>query len=132
MIKIFTFILITIGIAGCAAEPYKKADLSWYGGATGYLEKELKPGIYILEYSQIGGYNYNLELNKTYWLKRAKELCPAGYDGGYEVIHPAHAKIPEFECSRRYCTSYPLVSGIIKCKNYPTAKLKSNWILGVR
>lgn len=76
----------------------------------------MAPGSYILEYSQIGGYNYDLELNKRYWQRRAQELCPNGYDGGFEVIDPIDAKIEEFTCPQRFCKQYPLVSGIIKCR----------------
>jgi len=117
MYKLILVSLLVLLLAGCAAEQYKKADLSWYGGRHGYLEKEVKSGLFILEYSQIGGYNYDLELNKKYWTNRANELCPSGFDGGYNVIHPAYAKIPEFKCPQRFCSQYPLVSGVIKCKN---------------
>lgn len=104
-------------MTSCAAQQYKKADLSIYGGRTGYLEKEIKLGVFVLEYAQIGGYNFNLELNKKYWVKRAYELCPNGYDGEYKIIHPMDAKIKEFECPQRFCSKYPLVSGVIECKS---------------
>ena len=110
MLRKLIIALIAVVMTGCATpELYKKADLSWYGGRIGYLEKEIRPGIYILEYSHIGGYNFNLELNKTYWKKRALELCPKGYDGSYEIIHPAYAKIPDFECPQAFCGKYPLL-----------------------
>ena len=116
MLKIIiTSLMITV-LSGCAAAPYKKADLSNYAGRVGYLEKEIRPKVYILEYSHIGGNNYNLETNKTFWKRRAEELCPTGFDGSYEVIHPAEAKIEEFVCTQRFCTKYPLVSGVIQCK----------------
>jgi hypothetical protein len=116
MLKIFIISLLITGLSGCAATPYKKADLSNYAGRVGYLEKEIRPKVYILEYSHIGGYDYNLETNKAYWKRRADELCPAGFEGGYEFIHPAEAKIDEFICPQRFCTKYPLVSGVIQCK----------------
>ena len=116
MNKLSILILIIIGLSGCSAATYKKATLGFYGGREGYLEKEIEPGKYILEYSQIGGYNYDLELNIQYWKKRAIELCVSGYEGSYEVIHPAYAKIEEFVCPQRFCGQYPLVSGVIKCK----------------
>jgi hypothetical protein len=103
-------------LSACAAAPYKKADLSFYGGREGYLEKEIGPDKYILEYSQIGGYNFNLDLNKQYWDRRAAELCPNGYDGEKEVIFAGDAKIDEFVCPQRFCANYPLVSGVIQCR----------------
>ena len=115
MKKITLLIVITILLVGCASATYKKASLGFSGGREGYLEREINPGTYVLEYSQIGGYNYDLDLNKKYWKQRASELCPNGYDGDYEVIHPAFAKIEEFECPQRFCTEYPLVSGVISC-----------------
>ena len=115
MKKSILVLLFTSLLIGCAATPYKKADLSWYGGRKGYLEKEVRPGEYILEYSHIGGYDYDLWRNKKYWKRRALELCPQGYDGKLKVIHPMNAKIPDFECPQRFCTQYPLVSGYIKC-----------------
>jgi hypothetical protein len=116
MSKQITIILAGILLFGCAPEKYRKADFSFYGGAKGYYDKELKPGVHQLEYAQIGGYNFNLELNKKYWLRRASELCPSGFDGGYKVIHPAYAKTKFFVCPQRYCTKYPIVSGVITCK----------------
>ena len=114
--KVLLLLSLSALLASWAAAQYKQADGGFYGGATGYLEREISPGKYVLEYSQIGGYNYDLELNKKYWSRRASELCPSGYTGGYEVIHPANAKISEFVCDRRFCTDYPLVSGVISCK----------------
>jgi hypothetical protein len=108
----FAFILF-----GCAAEPYKQADLGWYGGATGYREKEIGEGVYVLEYSQIGGYNYNLYRNIEYWERRASELCPSGHEGTYEIIPPIDSRLKEFQCPQRYCQQYPLVSGVIRCKD---------------
>lgn len=111
-----TLLLCLAFIAGCAAAPYKQADLSDYGGRQGYLDKQIGENMYILEYSHIGGYNYNLELNKQYWEKRAMQLCSNGYEGEYEVVHPAYAKIDEFVCPQNFCRQYSLVSGVIKCK----------------
>ena len=112
------FLAVALLLTACATAPagYKKADLSAYGVLEGYLEKEIEPGKYILEYSQIGGYNFNLELNKQYWERRASELCPSGYDGEKEVIFPGDAKIKEFVCPQRFCEKYPLVSGVIQCR----------------
>ena len=111
------YILIVLLVGGCAPEPYKQADFSFYGGRIGYLEKELIPGTYLLEYAQIGGDNFDLELNKQYWRRRAGELCPNGYLGELETMHPMYAKIDEFKCPERFCASYPLVSGVIECRD---------------
>jgi hypothetical protein len=115
MLKILIFFSICI-LTGCAAAPYKKADLSLFGGRQGYLDKQIAPGRYVLEYSHIGGYNYNLKLNKQYWARRASELCPNGYEGAPEVIFAGNAKIKEFVCPQNFCANYPLVSGVIQCK----------------
>jgi hypothetical protein len=114
-VRTISLLLFAFILAGCAASPYKQADLSFYGGRTGYLDKQISPGRYIVEYSQIGGYNYDLELNKQYWARRAAELCPHGYEGEAEVIFAGDAKIGEFVCPQRFCANYPLVSGIIQC-----------------
>jgi hypothetical protein len=118
MLRLFFVGVLLVG-TGCAAAPYKKADMSMYAGRQGYLEKQVGPGKYILEYSHIGGYNYNLELNTKYWTKRATELCPNGFDGKPEAIFPGDAKIKEFVCPQNFCADYPLVSGIIECRNLP-------------
>ncbi len=115
--KFKTLLILMIPIlTSCAPAQYKKADLGWYGGQQEYLDKKISEDTYILEYSHIGGYNYSLQVSKGHWETRAKELCPNGYEGGYEVVHPAYARIEEFVCPQRFCGSYPLVSGIIKCK----------------
>jgi hypothetical protein len=117
MLRILLILLCSIFLTSCAERPYKKADLSMYGGRVGYLEKEIEPNTFVLEYSHIGGYDYDLEKSKEYWKFRASELCPNGYDGALEVIDPADAKIEEFVCPQRFCSKYPLVSGVVKCKN---------------
>lgn len=117
MKRIALFAVVIALSSGCGTPTYKKADPpAWYGNRKGSLDMKLEEGTYILEYSHIGGYDYDLELNKQFWERRATELCPNGYYGGFEVIHPAYAKIEEFVCPQVFCTSYPLVSGIIKCK----------------
>lgn len=102
-------------LCGCAPLEYKQADLGIYGGRQGYLDKEIAPNTYVLEVASIGGYNHNIALLRQHWLKRATELCPNGYEGNVETIHPAYAKIEEFVCSQNFCSDYPLVSGVIKC-----------------
>ena len=108
-------ILLIPFLSSCAPATYKKADLGWYGGREGYLDKEIGDNQYVLEYSQIGGYNYDLEVNRKHWLTRANELCPNWYKGNYEVVDPWDAHIEEFYCPQRFCGQYPLVSGIITC-----------------
>ena len=112
--KIYVIICFLL-LSGCSSTPYKKADLSMYAGRTGYLEKEISPQKYILEYSHIGGYDYDLNKNIGFWEKRALELCPNGYSGEHNVVHPAYAKIEEFVCPQRFCGEYPLVTGIVEC-----------------
>ena len=114
--RILLLITMVIFLGACAPAPYQKADLSFYAGCHGYLDQEIEPGIHIVEYYHIGGYNFDLELNKEYWTKRANELCPNGYEGGYKVEHLAHAFIEDCRCRARYCNSYPMVQGVIKCK----------------
>ncbi len=115
MLRVVYLFPILATLSGCAPAEYKKADFGIYGGRTGYLDKRVAANTYIVEYSQIGGYNYSLETNKVYWEQRARELCPDGYDGSYEIISPANARLEEFIRPQRFCSQYPLVSGVIKC-----------------
>ena len=110
---------IAVALAGCAAvqpAPYKRVTLGMWAGWNGYLDKEIEPGVHIVEVTQIGGYVHNMDVLKAHWVRRARELCPSGYTGGYEVILPRHAKLDELRCERNYCQHYPMVSGIIGCK----------------
>jgi hypothetical protein len=106
-------------LAGCAAftsAPYQKAPLGVWAGWNGYLDKEISPGVYIVEVTQIGGYVHDMDVLKKHWLRRASELCPKGYTGNYEVILPAQARIDELRCNLNFCQHYPMVSGIIRRK----------------
>jgi len=110
---------VLFALAGCAAftpAPYQKAPLGFWAGWNGYLDKEIKPGVYIVEVTQIGGYVHNMEVLKSHWLRRAQELCPKGYTGTFEVISPCDARLEELRCCRSFCQDYPMVSGIIRRK----------------
>ena len=107
---------IILFITGCGTPSYQRADLGFYGGRQGYLEKEIEPNVYILEVAHIGGYDYDLETLKVHWKRRANELLPNGYEGTYTVIDPINAMIEEFYCPQRFCQNYPMVSGIITAK----------------
>lgn len=84
-------------------------------GRHGYLDKEIAPGKYIVEVSQIGGYIRDMDVLKDHWKRRSSELCPSGFSGELEVIDPLNARIEEFRCPQRFCEQYPMVSGIIEC-----------------
>ena len=116
MTRVIVSVLISLSLISCAETPYQKARISGYGGRQGYHDKEIRPHTFLLEYSHIGGNDYNLEKNKEFWHRRASELCPNGYDATLEVIDPINAKFSEFVCPEKFCTKYPLVSGIIQCK----------------
>jgi hypothetical protein len=114
-----TFAVFLLALSGCAAvtpAQYKRVTLGVWAGWNGYLDKEIAPGVHVVEVTQIGGYVHNMDVLKAHWLRRANELCPNGYTGGYEVILPYQAKLEELRCDRRFCQDYPMVSGIIRCK----------------
>lgn len=120
----FLLVALLLALTGCAAvqsAPYKKVTLGLWAGWNGYLDREIAPGVHIVEVTQIGGYVHDMEVLKAHWVRRANELCPRGYAGNYEVILPYQAKLDELRCDRNYCQHYPMVSGIIHCKGAPRA-----------
>ena len=102
-------------LAACATATYQPADLAGGSSRDGYANRETTPGVHVLEYMQYRGRDYDLERHTQYWNRRAVELCPFGFNGGFEVIDPANAKIEEFNCSEDRCRRYALVSGVIRC-----------------
>ena len=108
-------LVILFVLSGCSKLEYKKADLGFYAGHEGYLDKEIKPGVHIIEVTQTGGYKDNSMLFIPYWKKRARELCPKGYDGEPIIIHATDAKIKEFYCGVRFCQFQKVASGIARC-----------------
>ena len=118
VIILFTGILIS-----CSPVEYKRADLSTYAGLHGYLDKEISPGVHIIEVTQRGGYQFindydgTISVLNSHWKQRAGELCPNGYIGKSSVIDAYQAKIEEFRCDLRFCQRYPVISGEIKCQN---------------
>jgi hypothetical protein len=116
---LLTIIPLLFAFGGCAAfqpAPYKRVTLDNWAGRDGYLDKEIAPGVYVIEVTQIGGYIHDMDVLKQHWLRRAHELCPQGYTGTSEVIPPAQARLPELRCDLVYCQRYPMVSGIVHRK----------------
>jgi hypothetical protein len=112
-------LLILCVFSGCAAVQsarYQQATPGTWHAWNGYLDKEIEPGVHIVEVTQIGGYVHDMDVLKANWVRRAREVCPNGYSGTYEVILPHQAKLQELRCDRVYCQQYPMVSGIIRCK----------------
>lgn len=120
---IFTSAFIVSALSGCGPEIYKKADLGWWSGRHGYLDKQLSPGVYIIEVAAIGGYQFindrdgTLATMKKNWKRRASELCPNGYSGIPQVIDPIDARIAAFRCDLVFCQGYPMISGEVKCNS---------------
>jgi hypothetical protein len=116
-------------LTGCASmtQPMKYAKSEPIGkgpgGASpGYAEKEISPGVYVVEVRQIGGYQFIVNSEGTehiyvsHWKRRASELCPSGYVGEPSWIRPMEAQIYQFRCELRFCQNYPMVSGTVACK----------------
>ncbi|UXL29814.1 hypothetical protein [Stenotrophomonas maltophilia] len=116
MIRNALIMFVLVAVTACAPIQYKKADLSLYGGLDGYLDKELEPGVYLIEVMKQGGYNYTETHLIPFWEKRANELCPAGYEGQAEMIRAPDARIKEFVCEVRFCQHWGVASGIARCK----------------
>jgi len=115
-------VLSLIGLsAACSPVAYKPVLNEGVEQQNGYLDKEIAPGVYVIEVRQIGGYQFILNYDDTittfkqHWHRRATELCRAGYVGEPEVLLPAEARLEEFHCNLRYCQDYPIVSGIAYC-----------------
>ncbi len=109
-------------IVGCSETiEYKKADLGFYAGYHGYLDKQIAPDKFIVEVSNRGGYAMHndregtLSIMEQNWKRRSSELCPKGYTGTSSRILPINAKIEEFQCNLIFCQEYPIISGIIQC-----------------
>ena len=115
-LKYLVLLVATLLLSSCSILPYKKADLSLYAGHEGYLDKELSPGIHLIEVTQYGGYKDNTSLFVPYWHRRAAELCPNGYKGEPQMIYATEAQIEEFVCELRFCQYFPVASGIARCK----------------
>ena len=103
-------------LSACSVLPYKKADLSLYAGNEGYLDKELSPGVHLIEVTQYGGYKDNSGLFVPYWHRRAAELCPNGYEGEPQMIFAPAAQIEEFVCEVNFCQYFRVASGVARCK----------------
>ena len=102
-------------VTGCATPEYQQAALTSGESRIGYADREQETGVHVVEYLQYRGRDYDIELHKKYWMRRAVELCPFGYDGGLEIIEPAAGRIREFDCAGGRCDGYALVSGVIRC-----------------
>jgi hypothetical protein len=109
-------------MVSCSPVVYQEA-VGWpKGGRNGYLDKEIQRGVYLIEVQDIGGYQQIIDregaisIYKSYWHRRAKELCPSGYIGEPSVILPHEARIEAFKCNLRLCQDYPMISGIAKCR----------------
>ena len=109
-------------IAECTPLGYQKAQVSPDTHQDGYLDKEVSPGVHIIEVRQEARYAlmFHRETTearfRTHWERRAAELCPNGYTGTPEMISPREARIDEFYCTLEVCQKYPLLSGVAFCK----------------
>jgi hypothetical protein len=63
-------------LTGCAAQPFQ--SLGDRQSQSGYVDVELQPGVFVITYN--GTTRHNKELIEQYWLQRAQELCPLGYE----------------------------------------------------
>jgi hypothetical protein len=115
-----TFILVAL-LTGCSPVPYKPVTGLLGSAKDGYMDREMAPGVHVIEVRQVGGFQFIFNYDDTieafirHWHRRAGELCPAGYLGEPEVLLPAEARLEEFLCDSRGCQDYPIVSGIAYC-----------------
>ena len=121
--KTILLISIIFFIFGCAYKPmpYQKA-VGWiHGGHGGYLDKELKPGLHLIEVQNISdqsSYYEEIIANfRRHWHRRALELCPKGYIGEPEIIQPYQARMDSFRCNLNLCNWDRMLSGIIRCND---------------
>lgn len=112
-------VLMTVSLSGCVSSmEYKRADMDgFFGDPGGYLDKEIAPGVYVIEVLEQGGYSITVNDLVPHWERRAAELCPGGYDGMAEIIYRPEAKIAEFGCSARFCQYWRLASGVARCRS---------------
>lgn len=119
--RVFLSLFCIISFASSAPLPakaiYQRVTLKFWDGHNGYLDKEISPGVYVLEVTQIGGYVHDMEVLKKHWLRRADELCPNGYSGNFEVILPCQAKLGKLRNNLNFAQKYPMVSGIIRANH---------------
>ncbi|MCF6299797.1 MAG: hypothetical protein L3J52_01530 [Proteobacteria bacterium] len=107
----------------CSPVKYKKASLGFINGASGYLDVEISPGIFLInEVTQQGGYQFIIKYDQTisvfkdHWERRALELCPKGYKGESSVIFKYQAEIKEFHSDLYGFRNDPVVSGVVVCE----------------
>lgn len=120
----FLFLLCVL-TTGCAPLTYQAVDLNGPSGesqSNGYIDKEIRMGVHIIEVRYENRSAFILRHEKTLhemsdiWHLRASELCRKGYRGKPEVIRPDEARTDEFYCTLEVCQKYPVLSGVAHCK----------------
>ena len=114
-------ILLIFILSACSSGEYKKASLAFYNGYDGYFETQFEANKYILEYNNTsignGSYKKHDEITEQFWLRRASELCPNGFNGKPEMIYRRKAKLDILKTDIMGFNEFRIASGIIECKN---------------
>lgn len=115
--------LIAVATAGCGVRPYKAAGTKGDNKIVspgyfleGYRDAKVGEGEYRVEYLVSGGYTDPIPTSMQYALRRAGELCPAGFTHTFKKINMPDAWFEEFRCRANGCLYQPMVSGVVKCK----------------
>ena len=108
--KLTVLVVFLTLISGCAT-PYQP-----YGFGGGYKETKTSENEYELHFSGNGPTSF--ELVKTYWHRRAKELCHGEYD--YEFTNTDYVKGSALILAG--AMEFPRVDGIVTCKIEINAK----------
>lgn len=115
----FLLLITALLLSACGQIPYQAIEPGTPGLHSGYLDKEVSPGVHVIEVRHSHRYSLSQEqdlvLMKSHWQRRAAELCLHGYRGEPDVRLPADARLSEFQCSPSSCPQTPLVSGIVWC-----------------
>ena len=104
---------VLIFLTGCATGDYQRTKPPYLDG---YWDEEIEPGVYIVEVYTVGGYKDTRVRSEDYFHRRAKELCPGGYESGYYFVFASDVYFEEFRCYARFCQNYPQLTGQVTCK----------------
>lgn len=119
--SLFSLLSCTLVLTACSPLPYQPIRPGDALSQSGYLDKEIAAGVYVIEVREDSSYRHwlrpdeTLDALKQHWKRRAKELCKHGYQGEGELIISQDARLDEFQCSHLNCATQPLVSGIAYC-----------------
>lgn len=109
MSRLIGFVLVAWLLASCAT-PYGERDFR----GVGYSEAQLEPNVYSLDYAGDG--HHSPSTLTGYWHRRAKELCPKGYDVTEPPRFISQSSAGMMAGGLIFMGDYPAYHGTIRCR----------------